>query len=394
MWRAHGQAYHIYGRVQLMDNPRTAATGYIDKLASLRFFAALVVVFFHMSYMLQYMLAGNGGLGKGYYNDIFRNGFVGVSVFYVLSGFVISYANENWKGWKRYLIGRFARIYPSHWVVSFLVIVVLGVTLFPEHVSFRDSLSKLLANLALVHAWVPRADYYFSLNAVSWSLSTEMFFYVVFLFIRGFEDRFIYFLAFGSYLALILLELFVHQWTARYWRLYIYPGFRLPEFLIGMAIYRLYRGGLINRLRVLRIDFIFLLALMLATMTYLRGRGVEVIYFYSLIPTPFSFLMVVSLLQEGSSPYMKNRVLVLLGESSFALYLIHQAVIDYVTAVIGPQRIEVVFLVMLATLVWCICMSVAFHKLVEERLTRYTRDFLSRLLNKLNPSWWHGIPGG
>jgi peptidoglycan/LPS O-acetylase OafA/YrhL len=358
------------------------SVGYLDKLASLRFFAALVVVFFHMSYMLQYMLAGGGGIGKAYYNGIFRNGFVGVSIFYVLSGFVISYANENWKGWKRYLIGRFARIYPAHWAASFLVVMALGLALFPVHANFRDSLSKLLANLALVHAWIPSPDYYFSINAVSWSLSVEVFFYVIFLFIRRLDDKYIYILAFGSYLTLILLELFVHQWTARYWRFYIYPVTRLPEFLIGMAIYRLYRNDLISKFRVLRVDFIFLLVLMLVTMALLRTHGVEVIFFYSLIPTPFSFLMVVSLLQEGSSSYMKNKILVLLGESSFALYLIHQAVIDYVTGIIGPQKIGAVFLVMLITLIWCICLSVAFHKLVETRLTRYTRESLSWLLTK------------
>ncbi len=45
------------------------------------------------------------------------------------------------------------------------------------------------ANLLLVHGWIPMASYYFSFNSVSWTISTEAFFYLVFPFLICRLDR-------------------------------------------------------------------------------------------------------------------------------------------------------------------------------------------------------------
>ncbi|HEY3859300.1 MAG TPA: acyltransferase family protein, partial [Gammaproteobacteria bacterium] len=90
----------------------------LDKLTSLRFFAALLVVFFHS----RVNLVQQHGLLPHLYVYFFGYGFMGVSIFYVLSGFVISYANDDWRGWKWYLKGRAIRIFPSHWIVTLALI--------------------------------------------------------------------------------------------------------------------------------------------------------------------------------------------------------------------------------------------------------------------------------
>jgi peptidoglycan/LPS O-acetylase OafA/YrhL len=42
------------------------------------------------------------------------------------------------------------------------------------------STESALANVSLLHAWLPKMSVYFGLNSVTWSLSCELFFYLVF----------------------------------------------------------------------------------------------------------------------------------------------------------------------------------------------------------------------
>jgi peptidoglycan/LPS O-acetylase OafA/YrhL len=342
-----------------MTSPATR----LDKLTSLRFFAALLVVLFH----LRTNLPQQGTL-LHLYVQFSAYGFMGVSVFYVLSGFVISLANDRWKGWRKYLLGRVTRIYPSHWIVTFAL--VLGWTIMRYHLYLVSSWRVDLLNLSLLQAWVPRADYYLSLNAVSWSLSVEMFFYVAFLLLRRLSDLHVYVLSILSYLILAGIVLGLHDWVDPYWSFYINPLARLPEFLAGMALYRLYRGGRLAMPSVPNIDFLFWLASMLAVAAYLGHRRVDTIFFYSLVPLPFCVLIMISLLREGSNAYMTNKALVLLGESSFALYLIHHPVIDFMNLVARRGLGLNWFVVNSVTLLLCIGVSVVFYTFIESRLTR------------------------
>jgi peptidoglycan/LPS O-acetylase OafA/YrhL len=341
----------------------------LDKLTSLRFFAALLVVLFH----LRTNLPQQGTL-LHLYVQLSAYGFMGVSVFYVLSGFVISLANDRWKGWRGYLLGRVTRIYPSHWIVTFAL--VLGWMIMRYHLYLLSSWRVDLLNLLLLQAWVPRADYYLSLNAVSWSLSVEMFFYVAFLFLRRLSDAQIYTLSILSYLILAGVALGLDDWADPYWSFYINPVARLPEFLAGMALYRLYRGGWLIMPSVPNIDFLFWLASMLAVAAFLGHRRVDAIYFYSLLPLPFCVLIMISLLRDGSSAYMTNRFLVLLGESSFALYLIHQPVIDFMNLVVRRGLGLNWLLVNSGTLLLCIGLSVGFYTFIESRLTRSLKQLV------------------
>ena len=343
----------------------------LDKLTSLRFFAALLVVLFH----LRVDLRQQHGVLQGLYMQAFSYGFVGVSIFYVLSGFVISLANDHWAGWKRYLIGRVTRIYPSHLIVT--AILVLGWIVMRYHLDMMNDWRIDLANLSLVQAWIPDPQFYLSLNAVSWSLSVEVFFYAAFLLLRRLDDRAIY-MSFGlSYAVLLAFLLSQHDWADPYWSFYINPIARLPEFLGGMALYRLYRGGLLDELRLPRPDFLFLLVLMMATITFLGHRGLDVIFFYSVLPLPFCMLIMLSLLREGANVYMDNRMLILLGEASFALYLIHHPLIDVVNLVARRLPGLNVFLVNGVALLLCISLAVAFHVFIEAPATGRLKQFLT-----------------
>jgi peptidoglycan/LPS O-acetylase OafA/YrhL len=114
-------------------------------------------------------------------------GFLGVDVFFVLSGFILSYnyAALFDRGctlalWRQFLSTRLARIYPVHFVLLVaLAVAVLGFGLDGggQIDDRRWSIAGLIQSLLLVQAWFGNWDVW---NSVSWSISCEWLAYLSF----------------------------------------------------------------------------------------------------------------------------------------------------------------------------------------------------------------------
>jgi peptidoglycan/LPS O-acetylase OafA/YrhL len=156
-----------------------------DALTGLRAIAALGVLFCHFSEIdTDHNLYFNWGI----LNPLLIHGAIGVDVFFVLSGFILTYvyrskfslavSGANYIGFMRY---RFARLYPVH-VITMLVmagIFVVGRRLgtLPHH-SYAFTPLSILANFAMLHAWFPGRVA--SMNGPAWSISAEWFAYLLF----------------------------------------------------------------------------------------------------------------------------------------------------------------------------------------------------------------------
>lgn len=306
----------------------------LDQLTGLRFVAALLVFLSHVPWpsapdWLQTMLA---------------QGFVGVSFFFVLSGFVLSHSytgriTGGEMSYARFMALRLARLSPLH-LATALPYVLVGV--------WRNNLTAPVAllNLTFLQSWVPDSTYYFSLNAPSWSLSNEMFFYLCFFplcFVTAPRRWLLTALlgltvvacavyAVAHYNSVILLG----ERTVGHWVFYIFPGFRLLEFLAGMALYDLWRRGV----RLPRAALPLAWGLLFAAM-----------FVADSIPEAFRmslfFLPVVTLLlwvhldrSRAICGVLSGRTMVLLGEASFAFYMIHQPAIRICSRLVGelPYR--------------------------------------------------------
>ncbi|GJL96545.1 MAG: acyltransferase [Hyphobacterium sp.] len=214
----------------------------LPSLTRLRFFAALWVVFYHWR--------EPWSVDVDSVTAFFEMGRFGVDLFFILSGFVLAHVylaarEEGRFDFLRFILARFARIYPLHVAtIALLALAALGASVIGAPFNPQDfPLADMPANFLMVHAWgfAPNPGW----NGPSWSISAEWFAYLAFpaylMITIALTRRPIILLVIA--IASFLLFDRIHQSlfgeslpmaTERFGVLRI-----IPEFLIGIAIYRL-----------------------------------------------------------------------------------------------------------------------------------------------------------
>jgi peptidoglycan/LPS O-acetylase OafA/YrhL len=170
-----------------------AARGHILPLDGLRGVAILMVMFFHQVDLLARQVADQGGpLLDVAYVRVSRAGWVGVDLFFVLSGFLITGILLDTKSRPRYFrnfyIRRTLRIFPLYYAVLLGLVVLLP--MLPH--SGTGPLARAIAEYAEVRPhqlwfWTYASNFYFALHGwaghgipdVLWSLAIEEQFYLV-----------------------------------------------------------------------------------------------------------------------------------------------------------------------------------------------------------------------
>jgi peptidoglycan/LPS O-acetylase OafA/YrhL len=311
----------------------------LPALTSLRFFAAFHVVIFHL-------LATQVFLGPAWFQKLSSVGYVGVSFFFVLSGFILVYTYAGRTlNLKEFWRARFARIYPAYAFsllitapFFFFAVLKLDIPFFVWAKAHLKLTSAMV--IALLQAWIPQAA--LSWNSVAWSLSVEAFFYLLFpflllFFFRRSQPQLILAGAASWLASLSLSGAYVffkpdHLTTVNadvltaFWlnALKFNPLARLPEFLLGMAC-----GFLFLRSRR---ESKLALPLVLSGIAAL----IVAIYFSAIIPYPvlhtallapaFAAIVYGFALRPRWGAILDNRLLVLCGDASYSLYLLHSMI--------------------------------------------------------------------
>jgi len=353
----------------------------IDSLTSLRFFAAAAIVAYHAR--------GHFGLPTNFLAPFELS--QGVSFFFVLSGFILAFVYpslEQHGSRGKFWLARFARVWPLHFAT-----MLFYVLLVPELVKFSPA--KLAGNLALVQGWIPRQDWFFSFNSVSWSISTEAFFYLAFPFlIKNFERTWPIKLMASFLLVLLMaavgnaLHLPVTSETAVsiHGLMYINPLSRAFEFVLGMTLAVLYRKHLVERSAPVLVGFAYEAAA-LAVLYALTYYTVKIST--SLARLPFvqeggrmwlehagvpvlSFALLILVMAWGRGPIariLNSRPLVFLGEISFSMYLLHRLLLHYywdhfsIEQGAAPIVVYLAFLLSLSFIFWSL-IEVPFRQII------------------------------
>ena len=152
-------------------------TPQLDALTGLRGIAAWLVVSYHYREAL-------APLVPGAVLAIVARGALAVDLFFVLSGFIIAlnyraeFRAEGTRVYGRFLLLRLARIYPLHIVMlALFVLYVAGASFAHGRDDFRD-LGYLVRSVFLIQSWQPGIEP--AWNVPAWSISTEMFAYLLF----------------------------------------------------------------------------------------------------------------------------------------------------------------------------------------------------------------------
>ena len=300
----------------------TARPPRLGTLTGLRFFAALAVVCCHVG--AQFTDRESLTVLAGY-------GYVGVSFFFMLSGFVLTWSASDGTA-RRFLWMRFCRVWPLQFVMTVVAFTVLAA---------EEKVTGPLGHLAqvlLLQAWSPRQGVYFGGNGVSWSLSCEMFFYLTFPLVIGplsrLRARGLAVTAAVTVVALAVAPPIANDLHVpgelTYWLFFVFPPYRFGEFLLGMVLARALTLGL----RVARPGLCTLiatggLALVLWRLTTFTVRTGSAVArpFVALLALPlFALLLTAAATSDldGTRTGLNWWLPLRLGEWSFALYLVHK----------------------------------------------------------------------
>lgn len=290
----------------------------IGPLTSLRYLAASLVFMEHIVMIpgMEWMDMGGGCLGKA-----------GVCIFFVLSGFILTYAHggEDWKGAfgknaGAFYWSRFARIYPLHWLM-FLVALPLGL----NSNTARASLSDFPFLLTLTERVLPTAVVSSQPVKVAWTLAVEFLFYVsaplFFLALcRRKNPLAILSVIIPAYIVGIVLLMMAHPG----WNLGGYC--RIPEFLLGMAGFHFLKQTDISRNAV---ALLLLGAAMMTAACVCDHYWGLTYYYFAYAPGALLLILGAGSLRGSLQAFLSKPFLLLLGNASFALYLLHDPFLRY-----------------------------------------------------------------
>lgn len=297
---------------------------HIPALTSLRFIAALMVVLSHLAFLE----ASSSTTVRWLQTTVFKEGYIGVTFFFILSGFILAHSyerrfSEGEISAREFLRARIARIIPLH-ILTFTLAAILILQL-SNSVWLSHFVSVSAVNLGLLQSFVPSSEWYFSLNAPSWSLSAEVFFYVLFPALIVLRTQFL--LIFALFISIVKAALLAFPDENAHFLQYIFPPLRLADFVLGIAAYRVasaHRARLEAMAGQLQVASIALLALALSGSTFVSQAARYDLYYL----VPMCFIVVAFSLSQGwLSKRLSDARLVLLGEASFSLYMIHYLVI-------------------------------------------------------------------
>ncbi|WP_151863389.1 acyltransferase family protein, partial [Acinetobacter sp. TUM15512] len=239
----------------------------------LRFTTAIIMVMLHVQAIM----------AESFIKYLAYNGFYGTSIFFILSGFILTHVYKNKIIQNKFsnadfLIKRLSALYPIHIftlliALSFTLILTfsqsknssyfmeIGIQTLPGiisdekiNLSVGDFITYIIESLFLIQAWEFK---YLALNAAAWSISTLFFFYLFFkISVKKISKLKKYFLVL-FYIWIIYLSIPVFFTYNQYFSsdaigfIHRNPLIRIPEFISGIILYFIYlsKNNLIKKYR-------------------------------------------------------------------------------------------------------------------------------------------------
>jgi peptidoglycan/LPS O-acetylase OafA/YrhL len=404
----------------------------VPALTGLRFVAAFSVLVGHSLTTL--MSNHETPLGAIYW--IKQSSGFGMTLFFVLSGFVIhyNYATLVTEGGRRgvaaFLWARFARLYPLFLLMMLVYVLVSSrtfdlVTGHPER--FGSLLRALPFFLLSIHSWL-----YLSIDGnslvsaigggspLTWSISTEWFFYFAYPFIAFLVLR-----ARRPWLAAGLAVLWCALWmsfaaglsdrtpaidawaVSHYgpivgvtdheqdsfvrWLLYFSPYLRIGEFVLGAFTAQLYVQLQSRKIswweNALGAVVFVAAAVSVILVTYLEydpNIGVNIFrrlnYNFALAPSAALLMFTAARYRNIATRMLTSRAAIVLGEASYSIYLVHDVILLATIRLTGAAVHGFIydFVKLLLVMAVILLISIMLYKYYEAPARRWLRQLWDR----------------
>ncbi|MES2675337.1 MAG: acyltransferase [Pseudomonadota bacterium] len=335
-----------------------------DSLQVFRGLAALGVVIRHTAISTDSHIASI----PAWLDGIFKNGFLGVDFFFVLSGFIIMSSHFNDEksvaAWKTYGFKRFVRIFPPYWPIA--------IALMLSYI-FLPSLGQETRHYSVLSSLLLLPDYQPPALIVAWTLIHEVLFYLIFC---------LFFISNRVFLIFLACWVFAIGVTASHFKAVAYSPFFTVllhpinlEFVFGMCTAYLAT----KTSKHLGIPLIFL-GFSTFALLLLWPFAYECRFLFGL---SFSALVLGSVLLEHGKALPIPRWMVLIGDASYSIYLIHNPLNSVTGRLIGRfQGFATWGVGMLVGVISSIIAGVIYHFIIEKPLIRLFRRGKEALLKR------------
>lgn len=341
-----------------------AKPGNLDNVQALRALAAVMVIVVH----LEFIVTGMGGVKAD--AGLFS---VGVDLFFMISGFIMVYTTTARKiGPLAFLLNRYARIAPLYWMITLITVVTtLSIPSLTPHTVVTGS--TLLKSLLFI-PYVRFDGMVRPILFLGWSLNLEMMFYLIFagsLVISNVATRVA--CCVGLLCVAVFSGIMLHD------RLPPEIGFLLQplllEFAIGMVIGLLYnylpKSVLAGQIAVFVVPLSFATLLLFSRNFYSP--------FVPISSLPAAMLLLSCLVANRSGFVVRSPAILLIGDASYAIYLVHPFVTQTVvkiSEIYAPMASLTLAMLLIVAMIAAILVGIATHFTLEKPLGTMVRRWM------------------
>jgi len=358
----------------------------IINIQFLRAIAALMVVFYHTS--VHFFVVG-GEISGNIFSFIFTFGYIGVDIFFVISGYIMWITTKNTKGLKGvigFVYARLTRIYLTYWFF-------LSMMYYFYHKSLENF--DVLGSVFLTATSSGKL-----LLQVAWTLQYELYFYMVFAVLLFFPRKYFIKILLMVFVLIVAIQIYGIRHIDTYAKDVfngaptLYTFWTSPfvlEFLFGSFV-----GYYFNKRRIKYLIPLVLIVIAIIVLSiqyqnfYIDGSYSEGYY----LPYRVLYLGVISMLILAIFVELNKRDIVILsrfsilvGGASYSLYLAHNIILLFLYQIglrnkildFGKYQLFFMLIIVMGIVVY----SVLHYRFLEMPIMAYVKKVKQRLLTSL-----------